>query len=190
MTQPAERLAKSFEDYLKEEAASPTRHEWLRGDVYAMAGGSPEHAAVAANVVALLSALLRARPCRVYTSDARLRVVETGLATYPDVSVVCGRLETDVEDPLAITNPLLLVEVLSPTTEAYDRGAKFAHYRRIPSLREVVFVAHRERRLEVYRRDAVGRWVLYEAGAGEAVELESLGGELVVDEVYRDPLAL
>jgi Uma2 family endonuclease len=103
--------------------------------------------------------------------------------------VVCGRLETDPDDASAIITTVLLVEVLSDSTEAYDRGEKFAHYRRIPSLREYVLVAQRGRRIEVVQRNDAGRWELYEAGAGEVVELASVGCSLAVDDVYRDPLA-
>jgi Uma2 family endonuclease len=189
MSQPAERPQVSYAEYLAAEAASPTKHEWLRGEVFAMAGGTPEHAALAAAVIASLSASLRDRPCRVFSADARVRVLATGLSTYPDITVVCGRLETDPEDANSIINPVLLVEVLSDSSEAYDRGEKFAHYRRIPSLREYGLVSHRGRLIEVHRRNDAGRWELYDAGPGETVELASVRCSLAVDEVYRDPLS-
>jgi Uma2 family endonuclease len=189
MSQLAERAQVSYAEYLAAEAASTTKHEWLRGEVFAMAGGTPEHAALAMAIGGELRAALRDRPCRVFSADARIRVLATGLATYPDVTVVCGRLETDPDDASAITNPVLLVEILSDSTEGYDRGEKFAHYRRIPSLREYVLVAQRGRRIEVYQRNDAGRWELYDAGTGETVELASIGCTLAVDEVYRDPLA-
>lgn len=180
----------SFEEYLALEEIAAVKHEFLGGHVWAMAGGTPAHAAIAANVIALLSAQLRGRPCRVFTSDLRIRVLATGLGTYPDVTLVCGQLETDPADRRGntVTNPLVLVEVLSPSTEEYDRGEKLAHYQRIPSLAEVVLIAHDERRLEVWRREG-GHWTLDVFRPGEGARLASLGGELAVDEVYRDPLA-
>ena len=113
-----------------------------------------------------------------------MRIPETGLSTYPDLSVVCGELETAPDDKDAITNPILLVEVLSDSTEAYDRGAKWAHYRRIPSLREYVLVSQGEPRVEVFRRIEAGRWELLEARPGETIELASLGVRLDVAAVY------
>ncbi len=111
-----------------------------------MAGGSREHAAIAANVSALLHTALRGRPCAVHSSDLRIRVADTGLETYPDVSVVCGRAEIDADDPHVVTNPVVLVEVTSASTEAYDRGEKLEHYARILSLQEVVLSQyHKER---------------------------------------------
>lgn len=176
-------------EYVSLERVSNVKHEFLDGVVYAMSGGSPEHAAIAANVITLLSVALHGKPCRVHTSDLRIRVLETGLETYPDVSVVCDKPETDPDDPHAITNPTVLVEVLSPSTEAYDRGEKLRHYEQIPSLREVVLVDHRERLLEVHRREADGAFPRHEAGRGGVAKLVSLGCELPVDEVYRDALA-
>ena len=124
-----------------------------------------------------------------YTSDLRVRVLATGLSTYPDVSVVCGSAETALEDPDAITNPVVVVEVLSDTTEVYDRGAKAAHYRRLPSLQEYVLVSQAEPLVEVYRRTEAGRWELFEGRPGDLVELRSLAINLDVAAVYANPLA-
>jgi Uma2 family endonuclease len=151
---------------------------------------SPNHAALAAAVIFLLGLQLRGKPCRVFSSDLKVRILATGLATYPDLTVVCSKLETDPEDANAATNPTLLVEVLSNSSEAYDRGEKFAHYRRLPSLREYVLISHLTPRIEVWRRNDANRWELaQEACAGERAELESIACELAVDEVYADPLA-
>lgn len=179
----------SHAEYLAAEAASDTRHEFLRGEVFAMAGGTPEHGALAAAMTIALGDALRDRPCRVFNSDVRVRIRETGLTTYPDLSVVCGALERDEEDRNAIVNPVLVVEVLSDSTEAYDRGEKAAHYRRLPSLKEYVLMSQREPRIEMFRRNEAGRWELYEAGAGQRLELASVGCTLEVDALYRDPLA-
>jgi Uma2 family endonuclease len=191
MVLPAHTVRYSYHEYLVLERTSNTKHEYLGGQIYAMAGGTPDHAAIAANVVALLNVQLRGKGCRVYTSDLRVRAVETGLATYPDVTVVCGRFEADPEDASTAINPTVVVEVLSPSTADYDRGEKFEHYRRIPTLREVVLVAHDERLVEVRRRPAtnLGEWTIDRAGTGDVVTLSSIPCDLAVDEVYRDELS-
>lgn len=180
----------SYAEYLALEAISPVRHEFFDGHVWAMAGGSPDHAAVAVNISTLLNNALRDRPCRVFGADLRIRVLATGLGTYPDVSVVCGQLELDPEDAKGhtVTNPKLVVEVLSPSTEDYDRGEKLANYRQIPALEEIVLVAHDERRLELWRREGA-IWTLSVAHGDESVELRSVGCTLPLADVYRDPLA-
>ncbi len=183
---PTTRHRYSYQDYLRFEAAANVRHEFFAGEIYAMAGGTPEHAALAAKVIALLDFQLRGRPCRVYSSDLRVRVVETGLATYPDVTVICGPIERDVEDRDAVTNPTLLVEVLSPSTEDYDRGEKLTQYRRIPDLRAIILMSHREVMLEVHRRVADGSWVSERFGAGQTVQIEPINSVLNVDELYQD----
>ncbi|KYF75314.1 hypothetical protein BE11_00675 [Sorangium cellulosum] len=188
MNEPARRILYTHAEYLEQERASPTKHEFLNGEIFAMAGGTPEHARLCLSVGAELRAQLRGRPCAAYSSDLRVRVRATGLSTYPDVSVVCGRLERDLEDKDAALNPVVLVEVLSDSTEAYDRGQKFAHYRLIPSLREYVLVWQHEPRIEVFHRNEDGSWTLREARAGEGAHLEAIGCTLPVDEVYRDPL--
>lgn len=180
----------TYAEYLALEARSvDVKHEFIAGEVSAMSGGTPDHGALAMAFGGLLRQALLGKPCRVYSSDVRVRVLATGMAACPDVSVVCGRLETDPEDADAITNPVLLVEVLSDSTEARDRGVKAAHYRHIESLREYVLVSQRERRVEVYRRNEAGPWELFESEAGARVELASVGCTIAVDEVYRDPLA-
>jgi Uma2 family endonuclease len=179
----------SYADYLAMERASTERHEFLDGEVYLMAGGSPEHGALAAAWIGELRTALAGRPCRVFTSDVRVRIPATGLTTYPDVSVVCERLERDPDDPDAIVNPVLLVEVLSPSSEAYDRGAKAAHYRRIASLGEYVLASQSEPLVEVYRRNAAGRFELYEARIDDHVDLASVGVTLSVRALYANPLA-
>ena len=178
----------TYAEYLAAEAVSEVRHEYLNGEVWAMAGGTPEHAALALAVGSELRQALRGKPCRAYSADLRVRIVDTGLSTYPDVSVVCGQLETAPDDKDAVTNPIVLVEVLSESTEGYDRGAKAAHYRRIPSLREYVLVSQAEPRIEVHRRAESGRWELLEARPGETIELVSLGARLDVAAIYANPL--
>jgi len=179
----------TYAEYLELERSSDIKHEYLRGEVIALAGGTPEHSRLAANVIGELRTALSGRPCVVFTSDARVRIEATDRATYPDVTVVCERLEHAADDRDTITNPVVIVEMLSDQTEADDRGEKFAHYRRLASLREYVLVSQRTTRIEVYRRQGLA-WVFSEAAAGQALALESLGVTLSVDEIYRDPLAV
>lgn len=178
----------TYREYLALEAASNVRHEFLDGEIYAMAGGIREHAAICANMVSALVAELRGRGCQVHSSDLRVRVLETGLATYPDVTVVCNHVELDPDDRNTITNPAFVVEVLSPSTAAYDRSTKLEHYKAIKSLREIVLVAHDERLIEVSQRDG-SSWSRREARSG-TVTLQSVACTLNVAEVFRDELAV
>lgn len=179
---------RSYAEYVAMEAASAVKHEFIDGEVFAMAGGSVEHGAMASAMIAALSVGLKGRPCRVLNSDVRVLVSSTAASFYPDVSVVCGKLETAPDDSHAVTNPMLLVEVLSESTEAYDRGAKAAHYRRLESLKEYVLVSQTEQRVEVQRRNERGIWELHFFGPGEHVELSSVGARLSVDALYANPL--
>lgn len=180
----------TYEQYLEREIASETKHEYIAGVVYAMAGGTPEHARLQANVTAALVSALRGRPCAVFSSDLRVRIEATDRATYPDITVVCGSMETSAVDRHAVTNPTLLVEVTSESTEADDRGDKFAHYRHIPSLVEYVLVSGRTQRIEVWRRNERDRWELAEEGTpGATLTLASVEAHLDVASLYANPLA-
>jgi len=163
------------------------KHEFLAGEVWAMAGGTPDHAAISVNVSTLLSISLRGRPCRVYSSDLRIRVLATGLATYPDVTVVCGKPDFDGADrkQQTVTNPRVIVEVLSPSTVNYDRGEKLTHYQQIPSLQEIVLVASDEQRVDVWQRADEG-WTLSSVTTG-SVRMISIEVEVPLAEVYRNP---
>ncbi|GMU41986.1 MAG: hypothetical protein AMXMBFR23_28520 [Chloroflexota bacterium] len=176
----------SYAEYLALERTTGVRHEFASGTAWAMAGGSVRHSAIKTNLTALFRGALRDTPSRPYDSDLKVRVLATGLATYPDLSVVCGRPQLDPEDGHAVTNPTLLVEVLSPDTEAWDRGGRFAHYRRIPSLRHYLLVSQDVARIEHYELLADGSWRLTEHGAGQAIPLSALSIELPVDPVYED----
>lgn len=178
---PQTRLA--YDDYLALERSSGLRYEWLDGRVYAMAGGTLAHGALAAALLRELGNLTLSCGCVAYSSDAKVRIEQTGLSTYPDGSVVCGRVEVSPRDRHAMTNPTILVEVLSESTEGYDRGEKWAHYRRLASLRDYVLVSQHTARIELYSREG-DHWVLREAGAGESLALTGLDGTLSVDRVY------
>jgi Uma2 family endonuclease len=190
MSEAAKKGRVPYEEYLRQERLELQKHEWINGEVYAMVGGTLEHARLQSAVSRALGNALSGRPCVVYSSDARVRSRATNIATYPDVTVVCGRPETDSEDHDALTNPTLIVEVLSPSTEAYDRGTKARHYRAISSLREYVLVSQDEPRIEVFRRGERGRWEFFEARAGELLTLESVGCTISIDEIYQNPVEL
>lgn len=184
---PARRTRVLFTDdeYLEREARSSNKHEFRRGEIYAMAGGTPMHCLVCGNVIGALKSLARPRGCRVFTSDLRIHVPATGTYTYPDASVVCGPPETAEKDRNSLVNPLVLVEVLSASTEDYDRGDKFDDYRSIPSLREVLFLSLRERLVQHHRRVEGDRWLLSEHRDG-AIELPALGGVILLEDLYEN----
>jgi Uma2 family endonuclease len=175
-----------YEDYLELDARSNVKLEYLDGEIFAKAGGTPEHAALAMNVGIALGGVLD-RGCLVYSSDLRIRVISTGLAAYPDVTVVCGPAEADPQSRTTVINPTVIVEVLSDSTHDYDRGEKAEHYREIPSLQVCMLVSHRRPHIEVWRRGSEG-WSLAEFGAGETVELAAIGVTFAVDRIYRGVL--
>jgi len=184
MTSPAHRICYSLEDYLILEESSNVKHEYLGGQIYAMAGGTPEHAALAAATIGLLFGQLRSGPCRAHDSDLRVRVEATSLSTYPDITIICGRSQRSEKDEQAVTNPAAIIEVLSRSTESYDRGDKFEHYKHLPSLRQYVLVSYRERLVEVWTRNADETWSVAKAREGEHAEITAIGARLDVDELY------
>jgi Uma2 family endonuclease len=186
MGEAATRQEMTYAEYLAFEEASEEKHEWVDGVVYAMSGGTLAHNQLSAQMIVELSRLIGDRPCRVFTSDQRTRPNRVRLAAYPDVTVVCGEPVVHEEDRNAVTNPLVLVEVLSDSTEGWDRAGKFRRYRKLASLRHYVLVSQRERCIEVYSRAADDTWVFAEALAGESAALDALGGALDVDRVYRN----
>jgi Uma2 family endonuclease len=172
------------EEYLAAEREAATRSEYFNGEVYAMAGASREHVAIVANLTYLFVGQFKGRPCSTFTNDMRLKVSETGLYAYPDVMALCG--EPHFEDSAAdtLTNPSVIIEVLSESTERYDRGDKFAHYRRLASLRDYVLVSQRRPRLEHYTRRGED-WVLREIDGLDAVlRLPDIGCELPLADIY------
>lgn len=177
----------TYADYVALEAVSTGKHEFLDGEIYAMAGGSEEHSALAAEIVRALGNAVGDRPCRVHTSDLRVYVEAVGLATFPDGSVVCGPMQQHDPSPTATAlNPMILVEVTSDSSEDYDTGPKLGYYRTIPSLREYVVVSHRERRITVHSRGADDPWSTRVAIRGGRVEVSSLSVAFIVDEIYRN----
>jgi Uma2 family endonuclease len=185
MAKPAPKRL-SYVEYLRLERKQERRYEYLDGDAWAMAGGSPRHSAIKSNLMVLLGNALRGRPCRAFDSDLKVRVLDTGLATYPDLTVICGALELHPEDPNAATNPAMLVEVVSKETEAWDRGGKFAHYRRIRSLQHYLIVSQDIERIEHYTQQDGGAWRLTEHAPGESIAIAALGIEIPSRPIYED----
>ena len=185
MSQPAPYHSYTYADYLMVEDGSNVKHEFFNGEIYAMAGGTPEHAALAAAIGSALLVQLRGSTCRVYTSDLRIRVLVTGLATYPDVSVVCGELKLDPENRVTATNPKVLIEVLSDSTSAYDRGEKLEQYKRIESLQAVLLFSQTSRRAELHERSERG-WRTEVFTADQKLPIASIGAELALASIYAD----
>jgi len=184
MSEPRRRL--SAEEYLVLERQSEERHEFLDGETFAMTGASRWHNRIVLNIAAALHVQLRGRPCEAFASDMRVRVSATGLYTYPDVVVVCGEPRFDDSELDTILNPTLLVEVLSPSTEGYDRGKKFAHYRTIEALAEVVLISQEQVEVERFSRQPEGGWLLLEANRLEdSLPLPTIGCELPLSAVYE-----
>jgi Uma2 family endonuclease len=172
-------------EYLQIERQAEYRSEYYAGEMFAMAGGSPRHSRIKTNVLTQLNLRLKDRECTPYDSDLRIRVPETNLYTYPDASVICGDMEFDDDQNDTATNPTLIVEVLSRSTEAYDRGMKFDQYRRLDSLREYVLVSHDAPRIERFLRNNDGTWNLSIAnGLEQSIMLESIGVTLSLADVY------
>jgi len=182
----AQNLARLSEaDYLRAERQAESRSEYFQGEVFAMAGGNSAHSSIAGNVLAGLWNQLKATDCVIYNSDMEVKVEATGLLTYPDVSVACGERRFLDEHEDVLLNPILIVEVLSDSTEGYDRGKKFENYRQIPSFQEYLLVSQKEPRVEQFIRQANGEWILKEAVGLEAeVKLPSLCIALRLAEVF------
>jgi len=175
------------DEYLKIERAAEFRSEYFNGRMYAMAGGSHRQAIVIANLVAALHHQLSKRGCLVTPSDLRVRVDPGGLYTYPDVVVVCDKPKYADNERDTLLNPLLIIEVLSPSTEAYDRGFKSAQYRTMTSLQEYALVSQTEPRIEIFRRRQEGEWVFSESAGLDAVcRMESVGCTLALSAIYEN----
>ena len=180
-----EKIRYTPEQFLEREAQTRDKHEFFRGEIFAMAGSSPADARIAMNILWRLAQQLEGKPCQPNSSDVMVKVAATGLMTYPDVSVVCPPIER-AEGPIEVLlNPKILVEVLSPSTEKYDRGTKFSHYQKIPSLAEVLLVSQFEAAVDHYVRNSSGSWTFtrYE-GLDAELALPSIAARLKLHQVY------
>jgi len=172
-------------EYLAMERSAREKSEYINGRVYAMAGASRRHNLIAGNIFRELATQLRGRPCETYMADMRVKAKPTGMYTYPDVVALCDEPRLEDAELDTLLNPSVIVEVLSPSTESYDRGVKFAHYRRLDSLQEYVLVAQGTPRVEHFRREG-DQWVLTEiSDPGGALTLPSLGCVLRLADIYE-----
>lgn len=172
------------DEFLAWELDQTERHEFVGGEVFAMAGGDDRHARVTLNVAGAVNLHLRGSGCRAYSTDMRLNVAALGSYFYPDVMVTCSA--ADHAQRQAKREPVLVVEVLSPSTRHYDRGEKSFHYRQLPTMREIVLIDVVSRTAEVYRRQDASHWTLAQSAQGESVTFESIGLRLTAEEMFAD----
>ena len=172
------------EEYFEWEEQQEIRHEYFDGEVYAMTGGTLNHSEIAINFISLLKAHLRGGKCRLLNGDARVNIYNSNKYVYPDLSVTCN--ERDRNNTKFISHPCLVAEVLSPNTEAYDRGDKFALYRLEPSLQDYVLVSANKIAIDIYTKDERGKWDIINYRSGELVELASINLTFSIEQVYED----
>ncbi len=178
------------EEYLAIERNAEFKSEYYAGEMFAMAGASRQHNIIVSNIIRVLGNQLLERDCNVYPSDMRIRIIKTGKYTYPDVAVACGEEKFEDEYKDTLLNPLIIIEVLSESTEAYDRGKKFENYQHIDSLREYILVSQEPFRIEKYVRQNDKTWTYSEYHeAEEAIQLDTIGCELFLKEVYAKVLS-
>jgi Uma2 family endonuclease len=187
-------LSKSYhsfspEEYLEGERVSPIKHEYIQGEIYAMAGASKAHVTIAGNIFALLRNHVQGTGCRAHISDMKVRIERADAFYYPDAMVTCDDRDRNPSEDF-IRYPRLIIEVLSPTTAAFDRGDKFADYRTIETLQEYVLVSQDRLSVECFRRNSEGRWELYPYGEGEQVHLASVDFRCPIAVIYEDVLGL
>jgi Uma2 family endonuclease len=177
----------SVQEYLQNERIAVEKHEFRDGEILMMPGGTAKHSLITANIICEIGNRLKGKPCRLYESNLRIGIPRRRIFTYPDASVICGPPQPDPNDPAGETmiNPRLIIEVLSPTTEAYDRGEKFNGYRDLDSLAEYVLVSQETPRVETFFRQDHGTWLLSPvSGLDSTVKLRSLEIELPLREVF------
>lgn len=176
----------SIAEYLQMENGSEEKHEYYRGEIFAMSGASVAHNKISRNILVALGSKLKGKSCQPFGSDQRIHIEKNSLFTYPDISVVCGEIKTLNNDEWHILNPTLIFEVLSPLTKTYDRGDKFKLYRDIPTLKEYVLVDSESINIEAFRINDHGNWELIEyANLTDQLKLETLSVSLQVDEIYN-----
>ena len=176
----------TVEEYLAFEETSDVKHEYYAGEIFAQAGANERHNIIVGSVLALLYGQLRRQPCNVYPSDMRVEIQDTGLYTYPDISVVCGQALFAETSRSTLINPTVIIEVLSPSTEAYDRGKKFQNYRTIETLQEYVLITQDFKQIEHYVRQPDDLWLLSFAGdESDIVTLPSIDCTLSIADVYE-----
>jgi Uma2 family endonuclease len=174
------------ESYLAWEETQAERHEYFAGDVFAMSGGSDAHYTIIGNLFAGLRTALSGTPCRPFVSGMKVRIASADAMLYPDVFVTCDSRDKAPEAALAKAHPLLVAEVLSDSTAAYDRGRKFELYQKIAELQEYVILEQDRQHADLFRKNEAGLWVMHPAGEGDTLELSSVGLQLPLAELYAD----
>ena len=176
----------TVEEYLAMEKESLEKHEFFRGEIFAMAGASARHNVIFSNLFGELAHQLKGKPCRPYGSDMRIHVAENTLFTYPDISIICGEIVTSKMDENSATKPLALIEILSPSTKNYDRGGKFKLYRDIPTLKEFIVIESELIGIEAFRVNNHGHWELEEyRSLDQILEVTSVAVKLALSEIYE-----
>lgn len=176
----------SPEEYLALEEAADCKSEYYEGEIFAMSGGSANHNRIARNLLIALEAAFENRPCETFINDMRLLVKENGLYTYPDIMVVCGQIDFVEERNDTITNPVVIMEVLSKSTQDYDRGSKFTLYRAIKTLQDYVLIDQTRVKVEYFHKLDDGRWILQEfEHLDELLQIESIGLEITLERIYQ-----
>lgn len=175
----------SIEEYLTFERGSHEKHEYFKGEVFAMSGAGPRHNIIFSNLFGEIVVKLKGKSCHAFGSDMRLHIPESTLFTYPDISIYCGELNDDLEDDNAI-NPTVLIEILSPSTRDYDRGGKFKLYREIPAIKEYILVDTESILVEVFRKNQSGHWELEEYKSPEqTLQFTSLSIAVALKDIYQ-----
>lgn len=176
----------TVEEYLNYENASPEKHEYYEGEIFAMAGASNRHNLIFSNLFGELAYKLKGKKCKPYGSDMRTHIPENGLFTYPDISIVCGDIINSPEDKDSNIRPAIIIELLSPSTKSYDRGEKFTLYRDIPSLKEYILVDSESIHIEAFRLNYAARWELQEYKTiGEVLEIKAAGISVLISDIYE-----
>ena len=185
--QPQEKIKMSQEEYLEFERNSDFRHEYFRGEIYAMVGARVNHNRISSNIIAQVKNKFKAShsSCDVFASDMRVKIQENGKYTYPDIVAVCGDIELEDQKFDTLLNPVVIMEILSESTEAYDRGVKFQHFRLIPSLKEYILVSQYSYLVEKYVRGDGGKWIYssYE-DIDQTIKIDSIDCELQLSDIY------
>ena len=186
MDLPKRRPDFGIDAYMAWEEDQPERHEYLGGEVFAMSGGTDAYYTILLNTATNLKVALSGKPCRAFLSGMKLRVDRADAVFYPDVFVTCDPRDRQPEASLAKQHPALIIEVLSDSTAAFDRGRKFEHYQQIDTLQEYLLIEQDRKHADLFRKNSEGLWVLHPAGEGHVVRLESVGAALALDGLYED----
>jgi Uma2 family endonuclease len=177
----------SIQEYLEMENEALEKHEYYKGEIFAMSGAGARHNIISVNILISLGISLKGKKCRPYGSDMRINIPENTLFTYPDISIFCGEVKTLKEDQNTATLPIAIIEILSPSTRNYDRGVKFMLYRAIPSLTDYILIESESIHVEHFAINKEGLWQLKELNnPGEEIFLETLSIKLSLEEIYED----